>query len=456
MSKARCINIDWLEVYVLEPAGLNARDAEFFRADGWIVSERSYGTRQYQEMFTLMQYGTMEPLLEVRRNPCGNKTSSGVFVLDPRSCHIRLTNRTCYFPLAAKLLSDFLSRYQYDFQRISRIDLCLDFELFDSKDKPSRFLTRYLQGVYRRVRDSNIRVFGKDQWDGQTWNSASWGAKSSAVSVKLYNKTLELKEVKDKPYIRQQWAAAGLIDDYQHMTRTKVQDGQSVTYSPMIWRLEFSIKSDVKTWLTFQDPDIKKTKQNPRGLRSIKNTLDCYFTQQQMIDIFASLQQHYFRFKYAEFDEMGSIKRKDRCKEKVLFYWESEQQMVYTIEKPLSANADTKYINKLQQLIESYRWKKFDKKNITDACNVILEELKSDEAFELRVDTASVEELTAIRLLLSSAIDSRSKGESIDVNAILESVKRYAPLAYAEIKQRQGAKKAGSVEPASECHSDTT
>lgn len=47
----RCLNIDWLEVYALEPDKL---DADFFISDGWSVQPRPYGTRVYDEMFTLM------------------------------------------------------------------------------------------------------------------------------------------------------------------------------------------------------------------------------------------------------------------------------------------------------------------------------------------------------------------------------------------------------------------
>ena len=64
---ARCVNLDWLEVHAYEPI-VTSLNAIYFRAQGWIVDEREYGTRVYREMFTLRGRDNV-PLLEVRRNP---------------------------------------------------------------------------------------------------------------------------------------------------------------------------------------------------------------------------------------------------------------------------------------------------------------------------------------------------------------------------------------------------
>ena len=63
----RCINLDWLEVFCLEPDPHQPLDANYYRAQGFFVEERDYGTRIYHEMFTVLIDG--QPFIEVRRRP---------------------------------------------------------------------------------------------------------------------------------------------------------------------------------------------------------------------------------------------------------------------------------------------------------------------------------------------------------------------------------------------------
>ena len=53
----KLVNLDWLEVYCLEPAGRAMPDATFFVAQGYEVKAREYGTPQYREMFTIFDGG---------------------------------------------------------------------------------------------------------------------------------------------------------------------------------------------------------------------------------------------------------------------------------------------------------------------------------------------------------------------------------------------------------------
>ena len=58
---------------------------------------------------------------------------------------LRLSNRTCYSDNAVQIMQDFLTKYDYEFVKIFRIDICLDFERFDSGDDPNLFLHRYIR-----------------------------------------------------------------------------------------------------------------------------------------------------------------------------------------------------------------------------------------------------------------------------------------------------------------------
>lgn len=312
----RCINIDWLEVYALEPVGESPHNAEYFRNVGFIVNERDYGTPVYHEMFVLEGADGL-PLLEVRRNPKSAIGLQAGGVLNQQSTHIRLSNRTCYRDDAATIMQEFLERYNYQFVRISRIDICLDFERFDSGDLPQKFVQRYVSGKYSKINQSKIAMHGLDRWDGRAWNSIKWGNEKSMVTTKLYNKTMELREKSDKPYIRQAWFMAGLIHDWH--TGERYQD-DGTPYKPEIWRLEFTIKSGVKNWFVVENPYNTK----PR-LRSIRHTLTQYQTKSQLMDVFLSLCDHYFHFKkvvYLKGDSTSGdrqLQRKDRCPDKILF-----------------------------------------------------------------------------------------------------------------------------------------
>lgn len=342
----RCVNLDWLEVTALEPV-TQSHDADYFRACGFVVVEREYGTRVWAQMFTLEGTDHL-PFIEVRRSPKSDIIAANV-------CHIRLVNRVCYFPNAAQLMAEFLVRYGYEFQRVNRVDVCLDFERFDYGDYPKDFVRRFMQGKYSKINQANISAHGSDDWAGRVWNSLSWGSPSSDVGTKMYCKTLELYDPVTKhygkPYIRQAWKECGLVDDPVAMTKTK-PSGE--VYTPEIWRVEFSIRSSVKNWFLINLDGKAKKKQ------SIRNTLDMYDSREKLLVIFASLTDHYFHFKhlikrydfYKDGHTDGYALRKDRCPDKLLFNWRT-QVAIYKVAKEsvaTSERVDTTLARLLSQL----------------------------------------------------------------------------------------------------------
>ena len=52
-----------------------------------------------------------------------------------------------------------------------------------------------MAGELAKVNQCKLSAHGKDSFDDRIWNSLSWGAEKSMISTKLYNKTLEMKEV---------------------------------------------------------------------------------------------------------------------------------------------------------------------------------------------------------------------------------------------------------------------
>lgn len=204
-------------------------------------------------------------------------------VIDRRGCLVKLSNRELYQPDFAITFVNFLSLYTLKFKSISRLDLCYDCNDFAGKMSPRRLINSFLSGKFlkngqpsyslqgdtssdkreqltdailyaikrenpetdndmrrvvqsvvneriKRTDDSRCTVRGSAR-SVRDVNYIAFGSRSSSVCSYMYNKTKELREVKEKPYIRQLWKLNN-IDD----TRD-------------VWRVEISIKADAKTLL---------------------------------------------------------------------------------------------------------------------------------------------------------------------------------------------------------------
>lgn len=326
-------------------------DAEYFRGCGYVVREREFGTRVYGQMFTIEdRNGT--PSIEVRRQPLSDTAKDGG-LFPPNACHIRLTNSACYRDNAVAFLRDFLAKHNYSLQKIFRIDIAMDFETFDYGDDPQRFVQRYIAGRYSKVNQANISAHGADTWQTRKWQSLSWGAPKSMVSTKMYLKSLELEQVKDKPYIKWVWYQAGLIDNPVSCTKVN-KDGEK--YKPSIWRVEFSIKASAKRWYVIENRNHSK-KTNVY----VPHTLDCYDTKERLLLAFANLAQYYFHFKVYEED-----KRKDRCRDKPLFNIKVDDS-VYRLTGVPTDNHPTTLQQRLIRLLDKFILQTIGEQDKSDA-----------------------------------------------------------------------------------------
>lgn len=394
--------MDWLEVHAREPIN-QPRDASYYMEKGFIVHVRDYGTRVYRQMFVL-EGNDGENLLEIRRDPASQGLNG---IHDPNECHIRLCNRTCYFDNAAEAFSQFLSEHGYTDIRISRVDICLDFVKFDKGDDPQAFVRRYFRHKYAKINQGRINTHGEDTWTGQEWNSLSWGSKTSAVTTKLYNKTMELHDTKTdtfkKPYIRQAWQLCHMIDNWQRCTL----NGEVV----YVWRVEFSLRSSVKGWVPIEIDG------NPKNYQSLRNTLECYEGRDKLLVMFASLANHYFHFKKYKIG-----KRKDRCADKILFDF-SGTQITYKLSTndPI-AGSGTKVQERWQQLINKIRafQSTHPGPEVFKACEVLISTITEDGERNDLANPWSREELETMRWLMNI----RTKHRELDYEAAMKEVKK--------------------------------
>lgn len=382
--KKRCVNLDWLEVYVYEDSNRYPCDADYFRKQGYFVSERDYGTRQYAQAFTVEdEHG--DPFIEVRRAPKTVDAKFSGYVKE--SCNLRLVNRYCYANNPVELLVNFLLRHGYIFQRIFRIDICYDFTKFDSGDDPERFARRYINQVFRKVNQCKIGVWGDDNWAGFAWQSLKWGNEKSMVSTKLYDKTLELEANKiDKSYIRYHWWQAGLID--HPVEGWKLDEKGNKTY-PHVWRVEFSMKSKARGWIKIEPRNGKKRQSD-----MIPHRLDMFDTKAKLWDRFEELAYHYFCFKHKEYKNVSQymlqdpkltkkphvdleLRRKYDCEDKVLFHFNLNRDF-YKLDQLPKGQKKSRDEDILRRRLQAYQAIHLDPK-IRAACQTLLDNLTRDE-----------------------------------------------------------------------------
>lgn len=426
-EKKRCVNIDWLEVYVLESNNNYPCNADYFRRAGYLVKERDYGTRVYKEMFEITD-DMGNPILEIRRNPAsGQADFQG---LSEFSSHIRVPNWLLYQKDPIGFLRDFLLKHDYIFKRIYRIDICYDFEYFDSGDQPARFARRYLQGVYRKINQCHLTAHGFDSWNGCNYNSLSWGSPSSMVSTKLYNKTLELKEGKnDKPWIKTAWMVNDLIDNPCSMTK---RNTKGELYHPEIWRVEFSMKSEADGWIVWEMQNRKKVRK-----QTIPHRLEMFDSPDKVWRRFQNLAYHYFHFKHVEFLGNGVLmevqdgklvhsdlelrpQRKDRCSDKVLFYWDKDLEFATLSAAPPPSKKNSRE-ETLRRRLNEYRMS-HPQQDIRTACDVILKNIENLEKLRF-APLGDEKERMAMQIALTKKLngDSRAALEIIaEVKALLE------------------------------------
>lgn len=149
------------------------------------------------------------------------------------ACAIKVANAVLYVANWRFIVEDILATFNWKPNNITRVDLCCDFNRFDTLD-PKTFMYRYFADrnakfeTYTRVGSNKFHIDGERLHDHVDVQTIRWGSRQNGVSTYMYNKSLELKAHKYKKYIVQAWDKADII--YTDPNRP-------------VWRVEFSISS---------------------------------------------------------------------------------------------------------------------------------------------------------------------------------------------------------------------
>lgn len=246
-----CISVDWLQVYCLNNLS-DVPQSGYGLCRAFTSEKLDRVTPLWTEVF-MIKYDGLE-VAEYCRFPRSS-------AMDPKGCTIKLHNRVLYSAQFIELLKQIIAFLDVQYVGVTRLDLCYDCNWLHGHRSVHDFLFQYFvhapycSGHIIRNGSRRVQINATRTVTGATTISAMrWGSKSSAVGVYCYNKSLELLEVHDKPWIRAAWNKAGLINSYDAKGWNSLDDrekqkcidrGKTDGYIIMpVWRFEISIKSE--------------------------------------------------------------------------------------------------------------------------------------------------------------------------------------------------------------------
>lgn len=217
-----CVNVDWVELYCKFDSLLFRNEFGTQHATdlhGFGVVLRPYGTRVYKCVSSISYHGI--PFAVLCYHPLSSQDTGGI--MNPLMCHLKLENYWCYRDDWHEVLKDALRVFRINPVRLSRVDICCDVQHFKCGIYAADLCRGLIERKYYKIHQPRWDVRGEDS-NKFSWQSMGFGSKQSAVFTRFYNKSQELRQVKDKQYIREVWQLYGFDPERD------------------VWRIEFSLK----------------------------------------------------------------------------------------------------------------------------------------------------------------------------------------------------------------------
>lgn len=258
----RITNVDWLALYIGVPG--RPIDGRF------VFQKENYSSAIFEEIYTVYDSYLNERVATLQRKPFSK-------IIPEDAGIIKIDNRLLYRPDWNTFATYICDSSGFEIRSISRIDICTDFNTFKNGLHPKTFIKRFLNNDYVKMGNSKYSIEGEQQEKTaivkgenrfeQDFQYIRFGTREHEVSSYLYNKSLELQQVKDKPYIRQAWKE-GCLD----LERD-------------VWRLEFSLRNKQMRYIL-----------NRTG-EQFRLDLDFLATQGVVDNVLCCAYQKYFDFR---------------------------------------------------------------------------------------------------------------------------------------------------------------
>lgn len=212
-------SVDWLQ--------LNCRYSypiDTIELKNHIIKLQDYQTKHFKKVYIVYNEKNMDEICTIACEPHSSIFKANMVLL-------KIHNKMLYQKDLWLFTLELIDSLKLVFISITRLDIAIDFHHFNGI-LPEKFIFKFLQQKIIKTGKAKYCVFGETNRRKKTKLSSNYlrfGSETSLVSYYLYNKSLELNQVKMKPYIIQSWQEKGL---------DKKKD---------VWRLEFSIKSNLKS-----------------------------------------------------------------------------------------------------------------------------------------------------------------------------------------------------------------
>lgn len=250
-----CISVDWLQVccysnnlaYLLNNDYYNKVDSLPYWLELQPLETRSFARFIRVHIKVGNDWRYCADILAVPRSS----------MLNSNIVLVKIHNRFLYCQNYISLLYDICATFKLSIKGLTRLDLCYDCNSFHGGLKPHKFIKEFVTAEFDspryiyKVGAKQFRVYGGKSVSSATkFTGIEFGSGKSSKRCYIYDKTRELKEVKDKPWIRQYWQQNGLISDEKNH----------------VYRAEISIKCDGMDLLNMSTGELFKL--SPEYLRS--------------------------------------------------------------------------------------------------------------------------------------------------------------------------------------------
>lgn len=222
--------------------------------DWFSVSCKANKERSQVPLFTTLKYSTRNfkkvEVVSYDNVPyCTLISQPASAIIPPDSVILKFENWLLYQQNFASLIDKIISDCGLTFKQINRLDLAIDFVHFANRYKPVNLIKDFASGNLHHSGKAKFKIIGTTAVDN-IFDYFRIGTGNSLISIYLYNKSKELREVKDKLHIRELWKDNGL------------DTGSDV------WRLEVSLKSDTVKVLDLESGEI-----HPIDLVTVKDSV---------------------------------------------------------------------------------------------------------------------------------------------------------------------------------------
>lgn len=209
------INIDWLQMSANCPLNL-----EEFESDEYELERRAIS-------------GAFKNCVEVKKDGATLAVISyenRIEGMDKELVIVKLANQVLYTQDRKKVFERICKHFRLQIKGVTRVDISCDLKKFHNGRDVMGFLKEYAQEKWIKKGRANCSPYHGSGRYRQYW-AYTFGSANSKQRYYIYNKSKELRDKSEKPYIRKWWQKNGLTDAAED-----------------VWRVEFSLKADRAEW----------------------------------------------------------------------------------------------------------------------------------------------------------------------------------------------------------------